>query len=72
MIPFTSPIIMMMRIPIGVGEGGIPYWEIALSMTLLIIGFIICTWVASKIYRTGILLYGKKITYKELWKWIRY
>ncbi len=67
MIPFTSPIIMMVRIPFGV-----PYWEIALSMTLLIAGFIATTWLAGRIYRTGILMYGKKISYKELWKWLRY
>ncbi len=66
-IPFTSPIIMMVRIPFGV-----PYAEIWLSATLLIIGFLITTWLASKIYRTGILMYGKKPSYKELWKWIRY
>jgi ABC-2 type transport system permease protein len=67
MIPFTSPIIMMVRIPFGV-----PYWELALSMVLLILGFIGTTWVAGRIYRTGILMYGKKVSYKELWKWLRY
>ncbi len=67
MIPLTSPVIMMVRIPFGV-----PYWEIALSMSLLIAGFIFTTWVAAKIYRTGILMYGKKINYRELWKWLRY
>lgn len=67
MIPFTSPIIMMVRIPFGV-----PYWELALSMTLLVLGFIGTTWIAGRIYRTGILMYGKKISYKELWKWLRY
>ena len=67
MIPFTSPIIMMVRIPFGV-----PAWELALSMILLIFGFIATTWVAGRIYRTGILMYGKKISYKELWKWLRY
>jgi ABC-2 type transport system permease protein len=67
MIPFTSPIIMMVRIPFGV-----PYWELALSMTLLVLGFIGTTWLAGRIYRTGILMYGKKISYKELWKWLRY
>lgn len=66
-IPFTSPIIMMVRIPFGV-----PYWELALSMALLVAGFIATTWLAGRIYRTGILMYGKKITYKELWKWLRY
>jgi ABC-2 type transport system permease protein len=67
MIPFTSPIIMMVRIPFGV-----PYWELGLSMALLVIGFIATTWLAGRIYRTGILMYGKKISYKELWKWLRY
>ncbi len=67
MIPFTSPIIMMVRIPFGV-----PAWELALSMVLLVIGFVATTWLAGRIYRTGILMYGKKISYKELWKWLRY
>ena len=66
-IPFTSPIVMMARIPFGV-----PYYEIAISMTLLVITFIGTTWVAARIYRTGILMYGKKINYKEIWKWIKY
>lgn len=66
-IPFTSPIIMMVRIPFGVSE-----WELALSMALLVVGFIGTTWLAGRIYRTGILMYGKKINYKELWKWLRY
>ncbi|NVO21712.1 MAG: ABC transporter permease [Bacteroidetes bacterium] len=67
MIPFTSPVIMMVRIPFGV-----PYWQLATSMVLLIAGFMLTTWVASRIYRTGILMYGKKVNYHELWKWIRY
>lgn len=66
-IPLTSPIVMMVRIPFGV-----PYWELALSMSLLVVTFIGTTWLAGKIYRTGILMYGKKINYTELWKWIRY
>ncbi len=66
-IPLTSPIIMMIRIPFGV-----PYEELALSMGLLIAGFLFTTWMAGRIYRTGILMYGKKASYKELWKWIRY
>jgi ABC-2 type transport system permease protein len=66
-IPLTSPVVMMVRIPFGV-----PYWQIALSMALLIIGFIAATWMAAKIYRTGILMYGKKVSYRELWKWLRY
>ncbi len=67
MIPFTSPIIMMVRIPFGV-----PVWEIALSMTLLVAGFIFTTWLAARIYRIGILMYGKKVNYKELSKWLFY
>lgn len=66
-IPFTSPIVMMVRIPFGV-----PWHHLALSMSLLILGFIFTTWIAGKIYRTGILMYGKKISYRELWKWLRY
>jgi len=66
-IPLTSPISMMIRIPFGV-----PWWQLALSMSLLVGGFIFFTWVAGKIYRVGILMYGKKISYKELWKWLRY
>lgn len=67
MIPFSSPIVMMARIPFGV-----PVWQIALSMLCLISGFIFTTWIAAKIYRTGILLYGKKITLKEIGKWVMY
>jgi ABC-2 type transport system permease protein len=58
---------MMVRIPFGV-----PIYELILSMLLLIGGFLFTTWLAAKIYRTGILMYGKKVNYKELWKWIRY
>ncbi|MGB4535994.1 MAG: ABC transporter permease [Tenuifilaceae bacterium] len=66
-IPFTSPIIMITRLPYGV-----PTWELALSAALLVISFIAITWLAAKIYRVGILLYGKKHTWKEMWKWIKY
>ena len=66
-IPFTSPVVMMARLPFGV-----PLWELLLSMALLIATFVFMTWLAGKIYRTGILMYGKKVTYKELWKWLRY
>ncbi|MBA3970959.1 MAG: ABC transporter permease [Bacteroidetes bacterium] len=66
-IPLTSPVVMMVRLPFGV-----PGWEIALSMTLLVAGFFFTTWLAAKIYRTGILLYGKKISWKELGKWLFY
>lgn len=67
MIPFTSPIVMMVRIPFGV-----PVWEIVLSLVLLFASAIAMTWVAARIYRVGILLYGKKPSYKELFKWIKY
>lgn len=67
-IPFTSPIIMMVRIPFG----GVEAWELILSMVLLILGFIGTTWVAARIYRVGILMYGKKVSFKELGKWIFY
>jgi ABC-2 type transport system permease protein len=66
-IPFTSPIIMMVRLPFGV-----PAWELATSMCLLIIGFFFTTWLAARIYRTGILMYGKKVSWKELGKWLFY
>ncbi|MFY0599692.1 MAG: ABC transporter permease [Cyclobacteriaceae bacterium] len=65
MIPFTSPIVMMMRIPFGV-----PAWELILSMTLMIGGFLFTIWIASRIYRIGILMHGTKVNYKTLAKWI--
>ncbi|MEN9951720.1 MAG: hypothetical protein RLY85_2472, partial [Bacteroidota bacterium] len=67
-IPFTSPIIMMGRIPFGV-PSTVPYWQLGLSMVTLIGGFILSTWLAGKIYRTGILMYGKKTTWKEMVRW---
>lgn len=67
MVPFTSPIAMMIRIPFGV-----PAWQLALSMALMIAGFLFTTWVAARIYRVGILMYGKKASYKELAKWFFY
>jgi ABC-2 type transport system permease protein len=67
MIPLTSPVVMMLRVPFDV-----PDWQIGLSITLLILGFLFTTWLAAKIYRTGILMYGKKVNYMELFKWIRY
>jgi len=67
MIPFTSPIVMMVRLPFGV-----PFWQLLVSFGLLVITFILTTKIASKIYRTGILMYGKKPSYKELWKWLTY
>jgi ABC-2 type transport system permease protein len=66
-IPFTSPIAMMVRLPFGV-----PNWELALSIILLIAGFIFTTWLASRIYRVGILMYGKKVSFAELGKWFMY
>jgi ABC-2 type transport system permease protein len=66
-IPFTSPIVMMVRIPFNP-----PLWELILSMVVLILTFMGSVWLAGKIYRTGILMYGKKVNYKELWKWLRY
>lgn len=66
-IPFTSPIVMMVRLPFDV-----PIWQIALSLSILILSFIGTTWMAGKIYRTGILMYGKKVTWKEMWKWLKY
>ena len=68
MIPFSSPIVMMARIPYGVPTT-VPIWQLILSMTLLAGGFLCTTWMAGKIYRTGILLYGKKPTWKTMWKW---
>jgi len=69
-IPFTSPIVMMGRVAKGVPEA-VPWWQLFLSMGMLILGFIFTTWAAGKIYRTGILLYGKKGSWKEMIKWIR-
>jgi ABC-2 type transport system permease protein len=68
-IPFTSPMVMMARLPYGI-PGTVEYWELALSMLLLVAGFLATTWVAGKIYRTGILMYGKKTTWKEAMKWV--
>ena len=67
-IPFSSPIVMMARIPFGV-PGTVPWWQLGLSMLLLILGFLGTTWLAGRIYRTGILLYGKKPSWKVMWKW---
>jgi ABC-2 type transport system permease protein len=67
MIPFTSPIAMVMRLPFGV-----PVWQLLLSGVLLVGGFIFTTWVASRIYRVGVLMYGKKVNYRELSRWMFY
>ena len=66
MIPFTSPIVMLARLPFGV-----PMWELILSIGLLILTFLACAWASAKIYKVGILMYGKKSTFKDLWKWLK-
>lgn len=66
MIPFTSPIVMLARIPFGV-----PAWELILSMVLLVATFVVCAWASAKIYKVGILMFGKKSTFKDLWKWLK-
>ena len=66
MIPFTSPIVMLARIPFGV-----PVWELVLSIALLVATFAACGWLSAKIYKIGILMFGKKTTFKDLWKWLR-
>jgi ABC-2 type transport system permease protein len=66
-IPLTSPIVMIARLPFGV-----PSWQLIVSMALMILTFIAFVWMAAKIYRTGILMYGKKTSWKEMWKWLRY
>ena len=65
-IPFTSPIVMISRLPFGV-----PAWEIILSVALLVVTFALCAWASAKIYRVGILMFGKKSTWKDLWKWLK-
>ena len=66
MFPFTSPIVMLARIPFGVAN-----WEIILSIALLVATFVVCAWASAKIYKVGILMYGKKSTFKDLWKWLK-
>lgn len=66
MFPFTSPIVMIARLPFGV-----PGWEIAVSLGLLILTFVVCAWASAKIYKVGILMFGKKSTWKDLWKWFK-
>ena len=68
LFPLTSPVVMMARVAHGVPEG-VTVFQLILSAVFLILGFLGTTWVAAKIYRTGILLYGKKVTWKEMWKW---
>lgn len=72
LFPLTSPIVMLMRLPGGIGQGGVPLWQLLLSISLLIVTFLGIVSLAAKIYRVGILMYGKKPTYKELIKWLRY
>jgi len=72
LFPLTSPIVMLMRLPGGIGDGGVPIWQLILSIALLIGTFIGIVWLAAKIYRVGILMYGKKPSYKELFKWLKY
>ena len=67
MVPLTSPIVMLMRIPFGVA-----WWELALSVTILVLTIAAVVWIAAKIYRVGILMYGKKPGYKDLYKWLKY
>ena len=66
MIPFTSPIVMIARIPFGV-----PAWELALSIGILVATVVLCAWISAKIYKVGILMYGKKSTFKDLWNWFK-
>jgi len=66
LIPFTSPIVMLARLPFGV-----PYWELILSIVLLVATFVLCAWASAKIYKVGILMFGKKTTWKDLWKWLK-
>jgi ABC-2 type transport system permease protein len=72
LFPLTSPIVMMMRLPGGLGAGGVPIWQLITSIALLIVTFIGIVWLAAKIYRVGILMYGKKPSYRELFKWLKY
>lgn len=72
LFPLTSPIVMMMRLPGGIGEGGVPIWELITSILILLATFIGIVWLAAKIYRVGILMYGKKPSYRELFKWLKY
>ncbi len=72
-IPFTSPVVMMIKVGMmGMGFQEMDYFSLIISMLLLVLGFIGTTWLAARIYRVGILMYGKKVSYKELWKWLRY
>ncbi|WP_394750490.1 ABC transporter permease [Spongiimicrobium salis] len=72
LFPLTSPIVMLMRLSGGIGEEGVPIWQLAVSIGLLIVTFAGIVWLAAKIYRVGILMYGKKASYKEIFKWLKY
>ncbi|EIJ37262.1 ABC transporter permease [Galbibacter orientalis] len=72
LFPLTSPIVMMMRLPSGVGGAGVPWWQLITSIIFLIMTFLFIVWIAAKIYRVGILMYGKKPSYKEIYKWLKY
>lgn len=67
MIPFTSPVVMLVRLPYDVAA-----WELILSLAVLVASFVATTWLAGKIYRVGVLMYGKKPSWKEVVRWIRY
>ncbi len=72
LFPLTSPIVMLMRLPGGLGEGGVPVWQLITSLVLLAGTFLGIVWLAAKIYRVGILMYGKKPSYREIFKWLKY
>jgi len=72
LFPLTSPIVMLMRLPGGIGEGGVPIWEVVVSILLLLVTFMGIVWLAAKIYRVGILMYGKKPSYRDLLTWLKY
>ncbi|MEM9686326.1 MAG: ABC transporter permease [Bacteroidota bacterium] len=72
LFPLTSPIVMLMRLSFGIGPEGVHWWQYIVSIVLLILTFLFIVWLAAKIYRVGILMYGKKPTYKELYKWLKY
>jgi ABC-2 type transport system permease protein len=72
LFPLTSPIVMLMRLPGGLGEGGVPVWQLIASLVLLAGTFLGIVWLAAKIYRVGILMYGKKPSYRDLLKWLKY
>ena len=72
LFPLTSPIVMMMRLPGGIGYGGVPIWQLIVSVSILVMTFLGIVWLAAKVYRVGILMYGKKPTYREIFKWLKY